>query len=187
MRDAMTPATKIIIGALATTALAWVFTGPMHFGQRCADAAALAMAGRNAPVVAITPPNATPAAIGTCQNSVDAVVKGKTVNFANGATSLTPESIALVATLATALKGCDAVVLEIAGHTDARGKDAANMTLSEQRANAVGAALVAHGVEKGKWRAIGYGETRPLDPAITAAADARNRRIDFTVEAAPAN
>jgi outer membrane protein OmpA-like peptidoglycan-associated protein len=54
----------------------------------------------------------------------------------------------------------------IEGHTDARGSDAYNMTLSIRRADAVSHYLIdRHGVTPNRLRAEGRGETALLDPA----------------------
>ncbi len=178
----MSATTKIIIGALVTTVLAWFLYGPMGLGARCAVPAVAAITP--SPVDVAPAPVATPAAVASCQSNVDAVVKGKTINFANAAASLSPDSIALIDALAASLKDCAGTVVEIAGHTDARGNDAANQALSERRAQTVEAALAARGVAAASMIAKGYGETRPVEIATTAAADAKNRRIEFTISSA---
>lgn len=63
----------------------------------------------------------------------------------------------------------------VEGHTDATGSAAHNLELSEARAAAVVAYLVAHGVAPGRLVAHGLGESRPrtADPA-----QAQNRRVE---------
>lgn len=53
------------------------------------------------------------------------------------------------------------MVVEIGGHTDARGSDESNMKLGTRRANAVVDSLIAHGIAKERLVAKGYGETEP--------------------------
>lgn len=66
----------------------------------------------------------------------------------------------------------------IEGHTDARGSDAYNQTLSERRADAVRQALItAHGVEVSRLDAVGYGKTRLLDAGNPEAAENRRVRV----------
>ena len=69
--------------------------------------------------------------------------------------------------------------LRISGHTDERGSVEYNQTLSENRAAAVKAALVAEGVARGKMETRGYSELRPIDLAHNEAAWQRNRRVEF--------
>ena len=71
--------------------------------------------------------------------------------------------------------------LRIEGHTDNRGKDAYNMTLSQNRANSVRTYLSNRGVADGRMEAKGYGETRFIDTNKTRAGRANNRRVDFVI------
>jgi|GEM_PF-2661591 len=70
----------------------------------------------------------------------------------------------------------------VGGHTDGRGPLAANLTLSQSRADAVRTFLVANGVSAERITSRGYGETRPIDTNRTKRGRARNRRIDFTLD-----
>lgn len=77
--------------------------------------------------------------------------------------------------------------VEIAGHTDSKGTDSYNQTLSEQRAGAVVSYLVAHGIDASRMKARGYGKTMPIaqntqtngkdDPAGRQ----MNRRVEFEI------
>lgn len=68
------------------------------------------------------------------------------------------------------------VVLE--GHTDAKGSDAYNMKLSDQRAKAVAKALETLGVSAAKVTTEAYGESKPIATNDTDAGRAENRRVD---------
>jgi outer membrane protein OmpA-like peptidoglycan-associated protein len=71
--------------------------------------------------------------------------------------------------------------IEVGGHTDNVGNDAANQLLSEERANAVRDFLIAHGIEASRVVAKGYGETRPVATNDTDEGRALNRRTEVTV------
>lgn len=73
------------------------------------------------------------------------------------------------------------ISLKLAGHTDNVGSDAANLTLSRNRANAVKTYLVGQGVNSGKIEAIGYGESQPASSNKTADGRQKNRRVEFTI------
>mgnify|MGYP002353890482 FL=1 len=77
-----------------------------------------------------------------------------------------------------ALKGFS---LKLGGHTDAVGSNAANLTLSKDRAESVKNYLVSRGVNFGKIEAVGYGETQPVASNKTAAGRQKNRRVEFTL------
>lgn len=62
------------------------------------------------------------------------------------------------------LKERPTLYVEIAGHTDSRGNDDYNQTLSEDRAKAVVDYLVEKGVERKRLNATGYGEKHPVKP-----------------------
>jgi outer membrane protein OmpA-like peptidoglycan-associated protein len=72
-----------------------------------------------------------------------------------------------------------AVSLE--GHTDSIGSDAANQTLSEQRALAVRNALVGRGVAAERISTVGYGKSRPLAPNDSELGRRLNRRVELIV------
>jgi len=74
------------------------------------------------------------------------------------------------------------ITIELSSHTDARGKDAYNLALSQRRAESAVAYIVSKGVDKARITAKGYGETRPvLKDAKTEDEYQRNRRTEFKV------
>ncbi len=69
------------------------------------------------------------------------------------------------------------VAIVVEGHTDARGADAYNMTLSERRAKAVEDYLVQkHQIPESRIQAVGKGKTEPLN---SNPFDPNNRRVQF--------
>ncbi|WP_298896826.1 OmpA family protein [uncultured Psychroserpens sp.] len=78
------------------------------------------------------------------------------------------------------------VSIEIMAHTDARGNDDYNMSLSQQRANSVVNYLVSKGISRSRLSAKGYGESR-LTNRCSNGVDCsdtehrRNRRTEFRV------
>ncbi len=73
--------------------------------------------------------------------------------------------------------------LEIDGHTDEKGTDAYNQTLSEKRANAVAQYLMAHNIRNSRIKAVGYGERYPKYSNDTEQGRAGNRRVEFQITA----
>lgn len=71
--------------------------------------------------------------------------------------------------------------IELGGHTDNVGNDAANQLLSDQRANAVRDRLIAKGIEGSRITAKGYGETKPVATNDSEEGRAQNRRTEVTV------
>jgi len=69
-------------------------------------------------------------------------------------------------------------VFEIGGHTDSQGSEAANQTLSEQRAANIRDLLVkSYGVSADRVTAKGYGESQPVASNDAEAGRAKNRRV----------
>lgn len=62
------------------------------------------------------------------------------------------------------MKDYPALTVEVAGHTDSKGNDAANLKLSQQRSQAVVSALIKKGINAKYLVAKGYGETMPVAP-----------------------
>jgi len=101
------------------------------------------------------------------------------VTFASGKATLTPESETTLEKAYNTLYQNPEVVVEIQGHTDNVGKRATNMKLSDARANAVKAWLVAKGIAAERVTTKGYGPDKPVAPNTTKEGKAKNRRIEF--------
>jgi OOP family OmpA-OmpF porin len=73
--------------------------------------------------------------------------------------------------------------IEVGGHTDSRGSDELNRSLSEQRAQAVADYLLWRfpQISSSQLRVRGYGESTPVASNSTAEGRALNRRVELTV------
>ena len=69
----------------------------------------------------------------------------------------------------------------VVGHTDSRGSDSYNQTLSERRANAVAGYLASRGVSNARLAAFGQGESQPVADNSTAQGRAANRRVELRI------
>lgn len=79
------------------------------------------------------------------------------------------------------IKGLPNISLLIMGHTDATADNAHNVALSQERATAIKAYLVAKGVDASKLMTKGMGEQYPIADNETEQGRFRNRRIEFAV------
>ncbi|GAB3635442.1 OmpA family protein [Hymenobacter arcticus] len=96
--------------------------------------------------------------------------------------NIRPDAAVRLDTLVQTLQDNPKINIELSSHTDQRGKDAYNLKLSQQRAEAAVAYIVSKGVDKRRITARGYGETRPIvKNAKTEAEYQRNRRTEFKV------
>ncbi|MHA1528359.1 MAG: OmpA family protein [Alphaproteobacteria bacterium] len=118
----------------------------------------------------------------TCASQAQAVLAGGQVSFVIGKSQVDRSASALLDRLAGVAIRClndGGLRLEIGGHTDTMGDDAANLVLSRKRAMAVLLELVERGVRADAMSATGHGETRPLATNATDEGRAMNRRISF--------
>ncbi|MBK9669651.1 MAG: OmpA family protein [Thermomonas sp.] len=97
------------------------------------------------------------------------------------ARQLTADAAASVRALGLYLKAIGAGSVQVLGHTDSQGEAEANRALSQRRADAVQAALVAAGIGRARTRADGRGEDAPVADNLTAAGRAQNRRVEIVV------
>ncbi len=74
---------------------------------------------------------------------------------------LTPESEQGLQALVKLLNDNPNITIELSAHTDMKGEEAFNKTLSEKRAQSVCNYLVAHGIARDRLSPVGYGKTRP--------------------------
>jgi OmpA-OmpF porin, OOP family len=101
------------------------------------------------------------------------------VNFDTGNATIKPDSAKTLDTAAEALKAAAAVKIEVGGHTDNVGTPEANLKLSQERAQAVMAALVERGVPATRLTAKGYGQTAPVADNRSEDGRAKNRRVEL--------
>jgi len=87
----------------------------------------------------------------------------------------------LDAIVATMNGNPDIQLIEIQGHTDNRGSDSYNLSLSDRRAASVKTYIADNGVDADRLTSQGYGETQPLTNKNNEQAWAKNRRVEFLI------
>lgn len=85
--------------------------------------------------------------------------------------------------LATVLKKYPDTNIEIQGHTDNKGSDAYNESLSQRRANAVMMYLVDRGIQTSRMTPKPMGENHPKYTNDTEEGRSQNRRVEFLITA----
>lgn len=116
---------------------------------------------------------------GECAGRFEILSRTESINFRSGSARLDPSSSALLDSIADIIARCPNLSVEVAGHTDSDGSDAANLRLSQRRAQSVVAYLGQKGVDVARVSAKGYGEAQPKFPNDSADNKRRNRRIEF--------
>ncbi|MFP2934765.1 OmpA family protein, partial [Pyxidicoccus sp. 3LG] len=104
------------------------------------------------------------------------------VHFATGKDVILAKSFPLLQQVASVLKANPELEqVRVEGHTDDQGAEAANLDLSQRRANNVKAFLVNAGIAAERLEAVGHGEAKPVDTNATAKGRENNRRVEFNI------
>lgn len=114
-----------------------------------------------------------------CLERVQSVLERRKITFDPGSAEIAADSAGVMDALATALRNCGPIRIEIGGHTDAQGSAGGNLALSKARAQAVLVALQGRTVDVSGMTATGYGEGVPIADNGTEAGREANRRIEF--------
>ena len=105
----------------------------------------------------------------------------RNVFFDTGKSTLRPESNAELDRLVKLLKDVPGLKIELSGHTDNTGSAQGNITLSQDRAQAVLDYLVTKGIDRGRLTAKGYGSSKPVATNDTSEGRQLNRRTEFEI------
>ncbi|MCK1639818.1 OmpA family protein [Bradyrhizobium sp. 157] len=127
-------------------------------------------------------PAAAPVDATVCQQLFTELLGKARIRFEPGKADIVADSAGLLDRLIETALRCPAANIEISGHTDGDGDEAANQALSEKRAQAVADYLVKAGLPANRFSAVGYGSTQPIAGNETDQGKAQNRRIDFVVK-----
>jgi outer membrane protein OmpA-like peptidoglycan-associated protein len=106
-----------------------------------------------------------------------------TVNFDFNSAALTTVSKSNLDKLAGVMVQYPDTNINVYGHTDSKGTDEYNLTLSQKRANSVIDYLVSKGIARTRLNAMGMGEKDPIATNETEAGRAQNRRVEFAITA----
>jgi outer membrane protein OmpA-like peptidoglycan-associated protein len=115
------------------------------------------------------------------ENNPDGTKSG--VYFATGKFNISPNAQLAIDKLVKIFTEYPETNILIEGHTDDVGSDVSNLTLSQKRANAVGDALKAAGLNPSRLIVKWYGEAQPKVDNATVEGKASNRRVEFSITA----
>ena len=115
------------------------------------------------------------------QRDINNLTSNNKITFKRRSTNITEESKETVKGIASILLENSKLTVEIAGHTDSRGRASLNKRISQDRANSVKAVLVNLGVDSKKIKAVGYGEDFPIAKDDAQGLSEINRRVEFIV------
>lgn len=101
------------------------------------------------------------------------------INFDIDRATIKPESMGTLNMIVQVMKDNPDLKFEIDGHTDNSGTAAHNLTLSQQRADAVKTQLLSMGIDKARLTTKGFGDAKPISDNNTLEGKANNRRVEF--------
>ncbi|MEO6831242.1 MAG: OmpA family protein [Chitinophagaceae bacterium] len=101
------------------------------------------------------------------------------ITFDVDKSNIEPQSMGTINMIFGLLKSNPDLKFEIDGHTDNTGNAAHNLTLSQQRADAVKAQLMKMGIDASRLTTRGFGDSKPISDNATQAGKANNRRVEF--------
>ncbi|MBI4979570.1 MAG: OmpA family protein [Spirochaetes bacterium] len=108
--------------------------------------------------------------------------KMSTLQFDIGKAVIQTRSYPLLDRVVRILNKYNWYTIQIEGHTDNVGADAANMTLSKDRAKTVMDYLISKsGLPAERFTTTGAGSSKPVAPNTSDAGRAKNRRVEFTL------
>ncbi|HSA60515.1 MAG TPA: OmpA family protein [bacterium] len=119
------------------------------------------------------------------------VIRTNKIHFEFDKAVIKPSSYPILDNIVALLKSRDDVeAVRVEGHTDSKGSDEYNLSLSERRSAAVMEYLVSHGVPRSKLSSVGKGEREPIAPNDINGKDnpagrAENRRVEFHLSIRP--
>jgi outer membrane protein OmpA-like peptidoglycan-associated protein len=103
------------------------------------------------------------------------------VTFATNSADIKSDFYGVLNSVSLVLKEYDKTVVEVVGHTDNRGTETYNQSLSERRAGSVGQYLGSQGLEQMRLITVGYGESRPIADNDSDTGRQQNRRVELTL------
>ncbi|WGD34381.1 OmpA family protein [Olleya sp. YS] len=99
--------------------------------------------------------------------------------FDSGKADMQPQSMGVINKIAEVMTENPDWSFQIIGHTDSDGTTESNLSLSQQRAEAVKQALINLGINETRLSTLGKGESEPLNTNSNPEEKANNRRVEF--------
>jgi OmpA-OmpF porin, OOP family len=114
-------------------------------------------------------------------HSVGRVMTLENLIFQQGQAKIDEASFDELDKVVSMMQNYPKMVIQLEGHTDIQGDPKRNMTLSQQRVDAVKGYLTSKGINKSRVKAKAFGGTQPLSREDTEEAHKMNRRVQVRI------
>jgi outer membrane protein OmpA-like peptidoglycan-associated protein len=133
---------------------------------------------QNAPATSPAPsaPSPAPSAAGPAPSAPSSLV----LHFDPGSATVRQQDVPLLDQASRLYRAGKPIVMIVTGTADTTGSAAANLQLSERRANNVLQGLVSRGIPVERFQVVAKGETDPVVPTKADVAEERNRSVEIT-------
>ena len=102
------------------------------------------------------------------------------IYFTPGSASITQEGRQVMDQAARTYRDGKPIIMVVSGGSDSTGSPAANLHLSQLRADNVLQGLIARGIPVERFQILAKGETEPAVPTPDGTAEPRNRRVEIS-------
>lgn len=119
----------------------------------------------------------------------EVVIRTNEIHFEFDKSRILSSSYPVLNQIVATIQGANVKHVTIEGHTDSKGSDAYNMSLSDRRAASVREYLSNHGIQSGEMNSVGRGESEPvanneINGRDNPAGRDLNRRVEFHLQLA---
>ncbi len=114
-----------------------------------------------------------------CENLMTQVLQDTSVSFARSSVEIGTSSVPMLDEVVEIAFDCPSLVIAVTGHTDNRGNETINRTISKARAESVVAYLTDRGINSDRLSANGVGSDAPIASNDNRTGRQVNRRIEF--------
>lgn len=141
-------------------------------------AAIVVVTGTTATLAQTASPAASPST--TVQATPAKAADSISLYFDNGSAAVSAQGQSVLDTAARTYRDGKPIIMVVSGGSDSTGSAAANLRLSQLRADNVLQGLVARGIPIEHFQVLAKGETEPAVPTPDGTAEARNRRVEIS-------